>query len=135
MEPERIAAEEAKRRMDSGEAAVFLDARDEDEWRRAELQIPKSLRVPPDAVEAHLDEIPSRGLIVPYCSRAQEQSSARVAQALLQHGRSNVRPLAGGFEAWRAAGYATEAKPERTQTFTEVEENVWKAEGDEDVVD
>ncbi len=68
MEVQRITAEEAKRRMDGGEAVVFLDTRADDVWRRSELQIPKSLRVPPDAVEAHLDEIPRRGLIVPYCT-------------------------------------------------------------------
>jgi hypothetical protein len=68
MEPQRITAEEAKRRMDIGDAVVFLDSRADDAWRQAEAQIPNSRRVPPDGVEAHLDEIPSRGLIVPYCT-------------------------------------------------------------------
>lgn len=61
-------AEEAKRRMDIGEAVVFLDSRADDAWRQAEAQIPNSRQVPPDGVEAHLDEIPRRGLIVPYCT-------------------------------------------------------------------
>jgi len=68
VEPQRITAEEAKRRLDAGEAISFLDSRAEDAWRMAELQIPKSIRVPPDAVDAHLDHIPHRGLIVPYCT-------------------------------------------------------------------
>jgi rhodanese-related sulfurtransferase len=68
MEPERITAAEAKRRADSGESVVFLDARAEDAWRQAEVQIPNAIRVPPDATEAHLDDIPRRGLIVPYCT-------------------------------------------------------------------
>lgn len=68
MEPQRITPAEAKRRLDSGEAVVFLDSRSDEAWRKAELQIPKSIRVPPDDVEAHLDEIPRRGLIVPYCT-------------------------------------------------------------------
>jgi hypothetical protein len=68
MEPQRITVDEAKRRLDSGEAVVFLDSRADDAWRNAETQIPKSVRVPPDRIEGHLDDIPRRGLIVPYCT-------------------------------------------------------------------
>jgi len=68
MTPQLIGADEVKRRLDSGEAVAFLDARGGDAWRDADLQIPKSIRIPPDEVEAHLDEIPKRGLIVPYCT-------------------------------------------------------------------
>jgi 3-mercaptopyruvate sulfurtransferase SseA len=55
-----------------------------------------------------------------------------VAQTLLRHGWTNVRPLIGGFDAWRNTGYPTEAKATRTQTFSEVAENLRKAEGDEE---
>jgi hypothetical protein len=68
MEPSRITIEEAKRRLDSGEAIAFLDARADDAWRTADTQIPHSVRVPPNAAEAHLDDVPRRGLIVPYCT-------------------------------------------------------------------
>jgi rhodanese-related sulfurtransferase len=132
MEPKRITAEEVKKRLDAGEAITFLDSRADDSWRTAELQLPKSIRVPPDAVEAHLDQIPRRGLIVPYCTWPQEHSSARVAQMLLQRGWTNVRPLIGGFDAWRTADYPIEAKPTRTQSVAEVAANVRDAEGDSD---
>ena len=68
MEPERITATEAKRRLDAGEAVAFLDSRSADAWEKAEKQIPHSQRVPPDDVERHLDEIPRKALIVPYCT-------------------------------------------------------------------
>jgi len=68
LEPQRITAEEAKRRLDQAERVVFLDARSDDGWEKAELQIPKSIRVPPNGVEAHLSDIPREGLIVPYCT-------------------------------------------------------------------
>jgi hypothetical protein len=68
MEPQRIAPDEVKRRLDAGEAIVFLDARSNDAWQKAEVQIPESIRVPPDSAEAYLDRIPRRGLIVPYCT-------------------------------------------------------------------
>jgi len=68
MEPQRISVDEVKRRLDGGEAVAFLDSRADDVWRKAEAQIPKSIRVPPDAVEGSLDAIPKRGLVVPYCT-------------------------------------------------------------------
>lgn len=68
MEPQRIIKEEVKRRLDAGERIVFLDTRSEEAWSKAELQIPLSRRIPPDAVEQHLDEVPHNGLIVTYCT-------------------------------------------------------------------
>jgi rhodanese-related sulfurtransferase len=68
MEPQRITPEEVKARLDSGEAVVFLDTRADDAWRRADAQIPHSVRVPPDEAAARLNDIPRRGLIVPYCT-------------------------------------------------------------------
>jgi rhodanese-related sulfurtransferase len=68
MEPARISKEDVKRRMDAGDQIVFLDTRSDDAWRKADAQIPGSRRVPPDAVEEHLDEIPHAGLIVTYCT-------------------------------------------------------------------
>jgi 3-mercaptopyruvate sulfurtransferase SseA len=58
-----------------------------------------------------------------------------VAQTLLQHGWTNVRPLAGGFDAWRKAGYPTAARSTRTQTPHEVTTNIAKADRDPDSVE
>jgi hypothetical protein len=67
MEPNRISKEEVKRRLDSREPIMLLDTRSVDAWGKADAQIPGSIRIPPDAVEQHLDEI-ARGLIVSYCT-------------------------------------------------------------------
>jgi rhodanese-related sulfurtransferase len=68
MEPNRISKEEVKRRLDSREHIVLLDTRSVDAWGKADAQIPGSIRVPPDAVEQHLGEIPREGLVVTYCT-------------------------------------------------------------------
>ncbi len=68
MEPRRISAEEVKRRLDAGEAITFLDSRSDSAWQNATLQIPKSIRVPPNDVDSYLDDIPRDGLVVPYCT-------------------------------------------------------------------
>jgi 3-mercaptopyruvate sulfurtransferase SseA len=44
-----------------------------------------------------------------------------------------VRPLKGGFEAWRAAGYPVEPQAREAQTASEVAENLRQAEGDQDL--
>jgi rhodanese-related sulfurtransferase len=67
-QPNPISKEDVKRRLDSGEQIVFLDTRSDEAWRKADAQIPGSMRVPPDAVERHLHEIPREGLIVTYCT-------------------------------------------------------------------
>jgi 3-mercaptopyruvate sulfurtransferase SseA len=52
-----------------------------------------------------------------------------VAQTLQQRGWTNVRPLLGGFDAWRRAGYPMEAKAARPLVPSEVGENLRQAEG------
>jgi rhodanese-related sulfurtransferase len=68
MEPQRVSKEEVKRRLDAGDHIVFLDTRADDAWRKADAQIPGSRRVPPDAVEQHLNQIPRDGSIITYCT-------------------------------------------------------------------
>jgi hypothetical protein len=68
MEPKRICIEELKRRLDAGEHITILDTRGDDAWKKADAQIPASRRVPPDAVEEYLDEVPDDDLIVTYCT-------------------------------------------------------------------
>jgi rhodanese-related sulfurtransferase len=68
MEPKRITVEELKRRMDSGERLAILDNRAQEAWEKSDVQIPGSLRVPPDEAGKHLQEIPQGAAIVTYCT-------------------------------------------------------------------
>ena len=71
----------------------------------------------PGAVLLDLDTIaqsngfPDDRDIVLYCACPHEVSARRGAQILLGKGYRRVRPLAGGIEAWIAAGYAVEQVP------------------------
>jgi 3-mercaptopyruvate sulfurtransferase SseA len=56
-----------------------------------------------------------------------------VARTLLQHGWKNVKPLLGGFDAWKDAAYRTEPKLPQKQTVREVAANVSEAKGDDGV--
>ena len=68
MEPQRIDKDELKRRLDAGEAFTILDDRSPEAWEKADSQLPGSIRVPPDDLDKHLQEIPLNARILTYCT-------------------------------------------------------------------
>jgi len=64
---QKIDVTEAKRLFDQ-RAATFLDTRSPESWSESDVQIPGALRVPPDEVTQHLDEIPPAGTLITYCT-------------------------------------------------------------------
>lgn len=68
MEPQRIDKDQLKSRLDAGEQFVILDDRSPDAWNKADSQIPGSIRVPPDDLAKHLQEIPLNARVVTYCT-------------------------------------------------------------------
>lgn len=60
----RIEPEEARELRD----AVFVDARNPQAWASATTMIPGAIRVPVDALQKHIDELPRDRPIVTYCT-------------------------------------------------------------------
>lgn len=110
MEATRITVDELKERMARGEPFTFVDTRNDKAWAEAETKLPGAIRVPADEVEEHLDQIPKDRTVITYCTCPHEASSARVAQALIEHGWKNVHPLYGGFDACVHAGLPLDPK-------------------------
>jgi rhodanese-related sulfurtransferase len=54
---------------------------------------------PADAV------VPPHVEVIVYCDCPDEKSAAVLTRALQRRGFGNIRPLAGGFDAWRALGH------------------------------
>lgn len=94
----RIAVNELKRRLRSNQPPIVLDVRKPALWQMERIANAWSLdsaqwrRLPPDTP------------IVVYCDCPQEASAIIIARQLRQAGFLQVRPLAGGLEAWRQAG-------------------------------
>ena len=65
---EKLSVDEVKQRLDSGEPLVFIDARADQSWRDSDVQIPNSLRVPPDHADAFDGAIPPEATIITYCT-------------------------------------------------------------------
>lgn len=65
---QKLPADEIKRRLDSGEPLIFIDARSDDSWSQSDLQIPNSIRVPPDRTDEFVAAIPHDATIITYCT-------------------------------------------------------------------
>jgi len=62
-----------------------------------------------DDLERALTEIPRDQEVVVYCACPNEASAVKVAMLLRDRGIRRVRPLAGGIDAWVAAGLVIES--------------------------
>ncbi len=67
--------------------------------------LPHTVRVSPSELTAHQTLIPRDRDIILYCTCPSEETSAKIALQLHSLGIHRVRPLRGGFEGWRDAGY------------------------------
>jgi rhodanese-related sulfurtransferase len=68
MAVQRITAQDLKSRMDAHEPLTVLDTRAPEVWKNSDVQIPGSIRVPPDELNKHLSQIPRDRLAVAYCT-------------------------------------------------------------------
>jgi len=100
----RITPEDLVLRLERKEPLVVLDLRRQVDFDGDPHMIPGALRMSPEEVDQRYGEIPRDRDVVLYCSCPDESTSARAALRLKRHGITRVRPLAGGFPAWRAKG-------------------------------
>jgi phage shock protein E len=82
--------------------AVLIDVREESEW--ADGHAPGALHLSRGIIEFRIQEhiADFNAPVVLYCGRGRR--SALVADNLQKIGYNNVLTVAGGFEAWEAAG-------------------------------
>jgi rhodanese-related sulfurtransferase len=92
--------------VQAGTEPIIVDVRSATARALEPRWIPGALHVPIDEIAKHIEDLPRDREIVLYCACPSEASAARVARVLMNHGFKKVRPLHGGLDAWRAAGYA-----------------------------
>ena len=99
-----ISPTEAAAKSKSGEA-VIVDVREKDEWD--ESHIPDAVHMSRGTVELEVEEkFPDRNTTI-ICHCGGGGRSALAAESLQKMGYKNVRSMAGGFRAWKAAGLPT----------------------------
>lgn len=67
--------------------------------------VPGALRIAPDDLVRSRELIPRGRDIVLYCTCPSEETSAKIAMDLRRLGVRRVRPLRGGLQGWKDAGY------------------------------
>ena len=67
--------------------------------------LPGALRIGPNELKQHSEIIPRDRDVILYCTCPSEETSARLALQLHKIGVYRVRPLRGGFDGWKQAGY------------------------------
>jgi molybdopterin/thiamine biosynthesis adenylyltransferase/rhodanese-related sulfurtransferase len=100
---EEISVEEVNRTLGRGEAPVYLDVREREEFREGHL--PGAVSIPRGFLEMQVEgKLADKSKpVIAYC-----QSGVRslfAAKALKDMGYSDVRSMAGGYGAWKGAGY------------------------------
>jgi len=101
----RISVEELYELVQAGAEPVIVDVRSDAARTLEPHWIPGALHVPLHDIGTHVAALSRDDEIVLYCNCPNEASAARVARILRAHGFRRVRPLAGGLDAWIAAGY------------------------------
>src|SRR5438034_4376107 len=96
--------QDAAAKLNSGEA-VIIDVRDKDEWD--EGHIPRATHMSHGTIELDIEEkVPEANTMV-ICHCGGGGRSALAAESLQKMGYKNVRSMAGGLKAWKAAGLPT----------------------------
>jgi len=90
----------------TGECAPFIvDLRHPLDYLPDPRVLPGAVRVGPAELALHSERIPRDRDVILYCTCPSEETSAKVAMQLHKMGVSRVRPLRGGFDGWKVAGY------------------------------
>jgi rhodanese-related sulfurtransferase len=99
-----ISPQDAAAKLNTGETVV-IDVRDKDEWD--EGHIPGATHMSRGTIELDIEEkVPDPdAMIICHCGGGGR--SALAAESLQKMGYKNVRSMAGGFKAWKAAGLPT----------------------------
>src|SRR5881392_3013940 len=99
-----ISPQDAAAKSKRGEA-VIVDVREKDEWD--EEHIPNATHLSRGTIELDIEEKVTdlNALIVCHCGGGRRFALA--AESLQKMGYENVRSMADGFKAWKAAGLPT----------------------------
>ena len=105
----RIGVDELHALMAQGRDPLVIDVRSDVSTQIDARRIPGAISVPlRDIHAAGADLAPDREIVL-YCNCPNEVSAAHAAGVLAARGFLRARPLAGGLDAWVAAGRPTEA--------------------------
>lgn len=102
-----VDVQEAQRRLAAPNAPLLVDVRERDEF--AALRVPGAVLLPTSQFATGYTRLPRDRPLLVMC--AVGGRSGRVTEALLGAGWTDVANVAGGINAWSAAGLPTRSGP------------------------
>ena len=105
LEPAELKAMLDEAGVDSSARPFIVDLRHPLDYLPDPRVLPGALRIGPAELALHAERIPRDRDIILYCTCPSEETSAKVALQLHRLGITRVRPLRGGFDGWKQAGY------------------------------
>lgn len=106
LEMSRMSVDELYALMGAGPAPIVIDVRSPEGRVQDPWQIPGARAVDLARLEHEIDTLTRQQQVVLYCACPNEVSAALVAHRMRSLGFTDVRPLLGGLDAWRQAGWA-----------------------------
>ena len=98
-----VTVDDVKARLENGQRPVLLDVREREEYREGHLE--GALALPRGFLEMRVEEaVPDKSApVVAYCAGGVRSLIA--ARTLKEMGYTDIRSMAGGYTAWKNAGY------------------------------
>jgi membrane protein DedA with SNARE-associated domain/rhodanese-related sulfurtransferase len=123
----RLEPSELKTMLDYAEtnhtpAPFIVDLRHPLDYLPDPRVLPGALRIGPNELKQHSEIIPRDRDVILYCTCPSEETSAKLALQLHKMGVYRVRPLRGGFDGWKEAGYPLVDYVTDTPTSTVVQQ-------------
>jgi rhodanese-related sulfurtransferase len=100
-----ISPQELKDLIDRGRPPTIIDVRHPLDLLAVPFTIPGAVRIPLESLATQASSVPRGQEIVIYCTCPNQASSSRALQLLRGKGLTQLRVLAGGFQAWRDRGF------------------------------
>ena len=105
LEPEELKAMLDQAMREGVEQPFIVDLRHPLDYLPDPRVLPGAVRIGPAEIARYAASIPRDRDIILYCTCPSEETSAKVALQLHRLGITRVRPLRGGFDGWKQAGY------------------------------
>lgn len=107
----RLEPEDLKRQMDAGEPVYIVDMRHPVELHEDPHTLPGAHHGTLDTLKVWVSDVPRDRDVVVFCSCPGEVTAAKTALELQKLGIERVRPLRGGYDAWKQLGYPLDMVP------------------------
>ncbi len=102
---DRLTPQALRAMLEAGEPVYLVDLRHPLDYLPDPRTLPGAVVLTPDRLVESSASIPRDRDVVLFCTCPNEETAVRMAMTIRKMGVARVRPLLGGFDGWKSAGY------------------------------